>query len=90
MFLIVLLNPLLSDPECDSHICMAGKTERYLKLMYTQSKMCTFVPASNVLLHRLSSDSLMTCCPRITPPAASATEARGGGGRRWKQNNLED
>lgn len=51
-------------------------------MIYIKDEMCMFICADSVLVHKLSSDSLMTSCPHITSlavPILKSGEAEGGG-----------
>ncbi len=68
-------------------------------MIYIKGEMCMFIRADSVLVHRLSSDRLMTSCPQITSltvPILKGGRSRGRRKNRKKEegggskNNLGD
>lgn len=51
-------------------------------MIYMLGETCMFIHADSVLVHRLSSDSLMTSCPHIT----SLSQSEG----QWNQRHREE
>lgn len=54
-------------------------------MIYIKGEMCMFIHADSVLVHRLSSDSLMTSCPHITSLSHSEGRQNQGQGEEEKE-----
>lgn len=58
-------------------------------MIYINGEMCMFIRADSVLVHRPSSDSLMTSCPHITSLTVPILNGGRSRGRRKKRKEEE-